>query len=160
MNRVILIIILSFSLESYACFVPNKAISHSDMKLVDRTESIVLAKVVGQKKGYAYDVFTFQTIENIKGNAPWEFVLNGFSVKHKSYSIVDSDFRGHKSLDWANGVTNSLEDSDCEAYGYFEEGQTYLIFNSKPTHKKAYEQIVEKEDLWLKWVKLLVDESK
>jgi len=142
--------------KAQACFVPPMTLMQSTRELIERTESIVLAKVTEHKKGDFFDTFTFESVEHIKGKAPALFNLKGFDVNDNDYRPEFDDFDSHSSREWQLGDTNSTMPGDCEAYGFFQKGMIYLIFYAKPSHIKAYEQIQSSNDLWLTEVKSLL----
>ena len=156
MKYIIVSILLLLSNQALACSAPPITLMQSDDELVKRTPIIVLATVTKQTTNKHNSKFTFRSIKNIKGIAPTSFILDGYEPSENNDRQPSDDFKSHTTKPWQEGFTNSVMPGDCEAYGYFEKGKTYLIFIVKPTHVRAYEQILSDNDLWLKKVQSLV----
>jgi len=157
MRFILFTLLLIANLNVFACTVPPRTLLQSDEDLVSRSPNIALAKA--QRQGNSdnnYVKFAFNTVETIKGKVPKEFYLEGFSAKETEDS--PGDFSGHKMPEfWAFSAGNSILPGDCNAYGLFEIGKTYLIFYGGPTHVRSFEQISSKDDVWLNVVKLLIE---
>jgi hypothetical protein len=162
MRALLAFIALISSSPAFACSAPYAELFVPDWKIVSKAEGVVLARVVGfepavhKPRSERRDaIFHFQTTETLKGQAPQQFDLSGYSALERK--DVPGDFDGHRMPKfWADNSSNSVSPGDCESYGIFAVGETYLIFLMKGTHRRGYENIRSEDDLWLQVVRLLV----
>ncbi len=162
MRTLIVFLALIGPVPTLACSAPYAALFVPDWKAVASAEGIVLAKVVGSEPAIYQPrserreaVFHFETIEVIKAPGPQRFDLSGYEAAKRKKVVGDLD--GHRSPEfWADNASNTVSPGDCESYGVFAVGETYLIFLMKGSHRRGYENIRSEDDLWLNVVKLLV----
>jgi len=148
------IIILTFLLliaaqQSWACYVrPAEHVVPPD-ELIERTDNILLGKVVKAEKSgeyYYYKtgekvIYTFEVLTELKGN----MLLN--DNKFTMTGLEDGDdlrnYNHHKDEefwdDWGGRMFH--EPNDCKIYPTFVVGENYLIFYNKPWHAKSFELI-------------------
>ena len=154
--------ILSLTLSvtpAFGCFSTPKEQIVPDIELVQRTKTIVLAKVV---KAELLDEdslnvrYYFQEIKSLKGDAKKEFFIDGVSL---AYNDPLRTFEHHHSQRfWKPGGGRSWHDIDCVIYPSFTVGGIFLIFLDEPYHRKSFELIIrthgdeETRDKWLTWV--------
>lgn len=147
---------LAFPILTWACTIPPRTLSESNLELVQTTNVITLAKVVGSKStgpGHFYK-FTFETVRALKGTPPRTFELVGYD---QSQAKGPGDFSGHNAPEfWAFDSGNTIQPGDCVAHGIFQSGETYLIFLRKASHYRAYENVRSETDLWLRTVQVLI----
>lgn len=153
----VIVVIFTSSLSS-ACTIPPETLMQSYEALISRSPNIVLAKVIQQDATQTakFFKFTFETLEHIQGSAPPVFELTGYSAMEKGQVV--GNFSGHREpVFWAFATGNSSMPGDCNAYGHFSVGKTYLIFYGGPSHTKSFEEIASQDDIWLNVVKLLAN---
>ena len=162
MRSLVVIATLLLPAGSWACSYMPPSLFESDEILVDGADAIVMARVVGFEPEVhrpasqpRMAVFHFESVQVLKGEPPPRFDLQGFlATEGRDHR---GDFEAHSMPEfWARHAANSGMPGDCNAYGMFSEGETYLIFLRKHSHLRAFENIRSEEDLWLKVVRLLV----
>jgi len=151
--------------DVFASAVPPHTLTLHHAELVENTNNIVLAKVVGGGDSASFSWAgerqraKFETVEILKGNAPKMFSLpNGILGLENEQDA--RDFGGHRdAVFWDKHVTRQWNAPDCRMYPMFFQDRTYLIFLDHP-HWRAYEEIRAEDDLWLAAVRrLLTDPS-
>lgn len=128
--------------------------------MVERSQNITLAKVlsVSKENPHGLNTFTFSTLKILRGNVPESFSLQGYSAGE----VKDhpGTFSHHQDPGFWTGTTgNTLLPGDCNAYGIFAIGKTYLIFYDMPSHVHSYEEVASGEDQWLVRVNKLIAET-
>jgi hypothetical protein len=127
-------------------------------ELIKRTKTIVLAKVTSAKIGKDSHtvIYTFKTIEALKGAPQKTFTISGFPMMWEG-ELTDFDHHNNKEF-WKNFGGRSDHDTDCEIHPSFSVGATFLIFLEPPYHKKSFELVIrthgdkQTRDKWLSWV--------
>ncbi len=153
----------AMSQSAMACFMPPHYLSDHHTELVMTTETIVIARAVERTREGNGAVFTFQTLEVLKGHALPQFELYGFEsdgwlAREMGYASRSTDFDGHRSAEfWAWSAGNSAMLTSCFLAGFFELGETYLLFLRDDPHRRAYENIREDDDLWLQVIRMVVE---
>ena len=136
-----------------ACTIPPEHWHDDPYSMVIQTRTIVLARVEHVARRGDTTRAEFVTVETLRGEAAHTFSLRGW---HEDEPV--RDFGGHR--DPAFWVTNagsgSVAPGDCNAYGVFQEGQTYLIFLEGPNHPRSFENVRSPDDLWLQTVRMAV----
>ena len=144
-------------MNANACSVPPRSLFHSNLKLVNSTPVIVLAKAVAasESSSASHYEFRLETIRSLKGQAPKTFSVTGYAAGSMQNSL--DDFNGHKQPQfWAFDAGNTIQRGDCVARGIFQVGENYLVFLRKASHTRSYENIRVSDDLWLQVVELLI----
>lgn len=160
MKQLILMTLFFIPASSWACSSPPESLYQTDQKLVKTTPSIVVAEAVSiEGKGeFQKFEFTFKTSRVLKGNPPQSFKIKGYNAD--LVPNTPSNFDDHQlPAFWALGIGNTIQPGDCTAYGIFSIGQKYLIFLRQTSHIRSYENIQNNDDLWLKVVELLIDQT-
>lgn len=145
---------------AWSCYVPPQHLLDDPADLVARTDSIVLARATAESghEGDTRSRFSFELIRVLKGEAPEDFILSGFSASEMEHP--PGDFHGHRNPEfWVSKIGNSIQPGDCVAYGIFEVGRTYLVFLGNLSHYQAYENIQSDDDLWLEFVEATIEEQ-
>lgn len=162
--RYLILLTFLFSYNSHACYSPPERYYLNPDRMFLLSDGVVLAKAIKMKnpnRSTPFDSlkeFEFEIIEFYinpyarKQDEPVNFTMLGFPHKTKP----NSDFSAHEDLDfWANSLSGNSELSgDCNAYGGFEIGKTYLIFLGL-SHPKSYELIKEPKDRWHALIKYI-----
>lgn len=144
---------------AFGCFSTPQEQVVPDIELVQRTKTIVLAKVM---KAELLDEdslkvrYYFRAMKSLKGRSDEEFFIDGTSL---AYSDALTTFDHHHSERfWKPGGGRSWHDTDCVIYPTFTVGGIFLIFLDEPYHRKSFELIIrthgdhETRDKWLTWV--------
>ena len=159
------LLIAAVSPSAIACFIPPHYLSDHHTELVDTTGTIVLARAIEKTRDGTGAVFVFQTLEILKGQALPQFELYGFEAdgwlaREIEYANRSPDFDGHRSAEfWAWSAGNSTMLTSCFLAGFFELGETYLLFLRDDPHRRAYENIRGDDDLWLQVIRRVVENS-
>ena len=125
---------------------------------------VALAKAVSVKKPkepmhirelqeYSFEVNEFYANPyNGTKSAPKAITLPGFPATEGG----TTDFSAHDDISfWGSSFRgNNIMPGDCNAYGTYELGKTYLIFIDL-SHPKAFEMIQSSDDRWHKVVKFI-----
>ncbi len=128
--------------------------------MVWKTNSIVLAKVSSLEpvilgKETLYNRVNLDVVEVLKGsNEQKKITLKGLPSSNNQ-----TDYNKHNDLSFWGTTTegNARYWPDCKTYGYYELGNTYLIF-TEITHAKGYERIIDLEnDKWLELIKYIIN---
>ena len=161
MRSLLVILCLVISIDVYSCVVAPDSMWDSNQELVNSTPHIALARVTDfqpGKTGWVHGKFEFEVIENLKGNPPTTFSLDGY--QYGKIEVAPGDFKEHKDpAFWAYDAGNSILPGDCSAYGIFYKGGQYLIFFRDESHPRAFEEIASAKDLWLSVVNLLIQDE-
>lgn len=153
--EIILCIIASYN--ATACFAPPLEQHVSPLELINRTERIVLAKVINaSSEKNSYEVlYKFETIKTLKGKVDDTFTIEG----HPLYQGGMTNFNNHSDPDfWEGSWGRESNDTDCEIYPTFSVGAIFLIFLDRPYHSKSFENIIRtngdknNKDKWLQYV--------
>ncbi len=142
-----------------ACFMTPQEQVVSDVELVERTETIVLAKVekaetIGGEDSISVR-YHFRKIRDLKGDSDETFTIDGVSSAYGS-PIENFDHHCEDSF-WEGGGGRSWHDTDCVIYPTFAVGGIFLVFREEPYHRKSFELIVRthggegSRDKWLNW---------
>ncbi|MBB5213114.1 hypothetical protein [Microbulbifer hydrolyticus] len=159
MNK-ILLILLALPGLAQACFSPPDRHFIAIDRLYYQIDKIVLAEAIEEKpsfKAQGMAKFTFQTKEVLKGESgKAKFSLDGFL-----YEVGPVDFSKHEDVEfWANSyIGNFVAPGDCNVYGKFTVGETYLLIMGID-HPKAFEVVRSTEDRWYKTVKFMTQRHK
>ncbi len=162
--RYLILMIMLLSYSSYACYSPPERYFLNPDRMFFLSDGVVLAKAVKERipkekarfdslKEFEFEIINFYINPYAREQRePINFNLLGFSQKTRA----DSDFSAHESLDfWASSLAGNGElAGDCNAYGAYEVGKTYLIFLNV-SHPKSYELIESNADRWHNLVKYL-----
>ena len=143
-----------------ACSVPPAGMYEDYHSLVQNTPGIVLAVVVstGEEKGSFLPVVTFEIARVLKGRVAEPIRLPGYVIEDPSIPADDYDSH-HDPKFWAFTHGNSSTPGDCQMYGIFHLGETYLLFLREQGHIMGFENVRSSEDLWLKVVEQIVAEQ-
>ena len=156
---ILVIACISGTATAWACFSTPEEQIVCTKELIDRTKTIVLARVekaeVLDKDSIAVRYY-FREIRSLKGNAPETFTIDGVS---SAYNGSMDNFEHHYSeAFWKDRGGRSWHDTDCVIYPSFTVGGTFLIFLEAPFHIKSFEFITRTHggdgvrDKWLTWV--------
>jgi len=143
--------------NAYPCFVPPDGLFEKPKSLVRNTDTIVLAKAVSFENVYrfGYTKVTFEAVRFLKGRHQGPIEIRGEVVTGDS--PTPNDFDGHHDPKfWTVGVGNSSTSGDCQAYGVFHIGETYLLFLRSQSNFKSFENIQSNDDDWLLTVERIV----
>lgn len=164
--KIVLTVILSIlSISAIACEVAPKEQTVSAIELINRTESIVLAKVVSATSSEdAYVVtYKFKTIEMLKGKKIDTFQING----HPLYQGGMQNFNHHSDAEfWKDYRGRVSNDTDCKIHPGFSVGAIFLVFSDQPYHNKSFENIIrthgnkDTKDKWLQYVEEQIGHNK
>lgn len=133
--------------------------NHSHEQLVKRTETIVLAKaVLIQPAGGDLHTVKFYVSKVLKGAQKNNFELTGLAADLKN---GNNDYNKHNDLRfWAYSNTGNFKRfENCNLYGYFKQGEQYLIFLDPPFHPRSFEIVSSTEDAWYKEVVTLIKKT-
>lgn len=146
--------------QAVACVAPPNEFTKHHTELIERTSTIILARVGGpseisHKIEKHRKLAQFETIEALKGEMPTSFTIpNGLFVSGQP--VPAQDFDGHTGLAfWEKLATRQWNTTYCMMLPYFLQDRTYLLFLDIP-HWRGYEEIVADDDLWLGAVKRLI----
>lgn len=157
---VLLCLSMFFPANAVSCFAPPVEAVSSPYDLVNDAKYIVLARVESKLGGGAISAeFLLETQEVLKGEAPRKFTFNGSEPGENLGRSADYDAHTDPEF-WASLGGNSTITTFCVVMGIFEVGQSYLVIGTEYGHFKAYENIRSDDDLWLKVVRLLVEDSR
>ena len=163
MNIVVVALAALLPISSLACSAPRE--QQDDRALIATANRIVLARVVGfepailkPRSERRYAIFHFETVETIKGTGYSKFDLSGFANTDPTDTPTDFD-RHRAPAFWAGFYSNTISPGDCKYYGTFAVGETYLVFFPEGLHRRAFENIKSKDDVWLGVVKLLASRT-
>ena len=142
---------------AFACSAPPEEQLSPATELVQRTPTIVLARVTKVERGergiYHY---TFKSEKTLKGKPADTFIIDGWSPE---FSEPAETFDDHTKDDfWKDNGGRCHNSSDCQIHPAFTAGAAYLIFLEAPYHRKSFELIAHSEglpevrDKWLTWV--------
>ncbi|MGO1120225.1 hypothetical protein ACTL6U_16085 [Rhodovibrionaceae bacterium A322] len=142
--------------------VPPRSLVTNYTELINRTETIVLARAIRESKGTIatrdgnLPIAGFELVEALKGSSPQVFSIpNGALVKEEK--SPKGDFNGHRNLAfWNDNITRQWNASDGKMRPVFLEGHSYLLFLDNP-HWHSYEEIKETNDLWLTTVRKVIE---
>ena len=164
-----LIFLLTIISKSYACSSPPKRYYLNAERMYWRSQGVVLAKALSfntSSNAIPFEPlveFEFEIIEvlkdlSTKDKKPTKTVkLTG--VLEKRHEI--SDFDSHENIGfWADSFFGNGElFGDCNAYGNYKIGETYLLFINI-SHPKSYELIRSPEDRWYRTIRYISDKFK
>lgn len=142
----------------FACMDPPYEYHVPYYELIERTNNIVLAQVTGVQFSNSSVIYSFETIEVLRGQQN----LSTFSLKYPleqwnqwiKEKTTDNDFDQHRSKRfWDLRASRTIMGADCILYPHFTEGYTYLVFLGDQDHSKGYEVIMADDDFWLETVR-------
>ncbi len=160
---------MALARPTLACTVPPQDLTTHHSHLVEQTQVIVLARVIGGTDQATFDTLgttpfqglsrgrlaEFETVEVLRGAAPDRFSLSTGTLADIDYD-TNGDFNGHRdAVFWDKRTTRQWNGPDCAMHPSFILGRTYLLFVDHP-HWRAYEEIREPDDLWLTAVRRLI----
>lgn len=177
--RVIVVLIFQIPTVAFACYQLPDYLYASHTELVERTDTIVLARAVDysmrakKPSGRALDFgkFTFEKVRLLKGMSEHTFTVNGYVGRgadtfYEDYQgnlspgldVLYEDFDAHRlPYFWKHKeLGRSTSYGDCNLHGVFVVGETYLLFVGPESHTKGFENVREPEDLWLKAIEKIV----
>lgn len=153
-------VLLLITVDSLACLTDPLESHATIYQLVVDSSAIVLATVKSElpRVDDERSEFTFSVQEVLKGRVQEAFKLYGYSFEESpNYSF---DYSGHTDPHfWASVSGNSLLGGECDIHGVFAEGEMYLIFLGDVPRFKAFENIRSSDDLWLRAVRVAVNET-
>ncbi|MGH1487392.1 MAG: hypothetical protein ACRBCI_14350 [Cellvibrionaceae bacterium] len=133
--------------------------THSHEQLVKRTENIVLARAFRPQlvNGELHTV-KFYVTDVLKGSQEGNFDLTGFAADQNN---GNTDFNKHNDLKfWAYSNTGNFKRlENCNLYGYFKQGEQYLIFLDAPYHPRSFEIVSSTDDAWYKEVIAIINKD-
>ena len=152
------ILLSLLSLPAFGCFAPPPEQASPPDELIERTQDIVLAEVIGAERppGAQEVTYTFRTIRVLKGGTSGEFRITGHPV---TWDDSNRNFNHH--LDeafWSRRGGRTPHGTDCQIHPDFSVGGTYLVFLDRPYHAKSFEAIPRahgdpgSRDKWLQYV--------
>ena len=158
MKRILPALLATLSLPAWGCYTPPPEQLTAPEQLIERTERIVLAKVVEAKvTSDSYNIlYTFETVRSLKGRVPNRFELPGYPAIWEGDNRRFNDHTDDRF--WVAHGGRSSNDTDCQIHPSFSVGGTYLVFLDKPYHVKSFEIIIrthggpDKQDKWLQYV--------
>ena len=158
MKQLLPAFLAAISFPAWGCFAPPPEQRTDPDELIDRTENIVLAKVIEAKTmANFYDVlYTFETARVLKGHALSRFDLSGYPAIWEGENRRFDDHGDNQF--WLPHGGRSSSDTDCQIHPTFSVGGTYLVFLDKPYHVKSFEIIIrthgdpDTRDKWLQYV--------
>jgi hypothetical protein len=157
MKNVLAVVLISLTTVAQACsFTPEEQIV-GNAELIVRTKNIVLVKVVSVKvyKNGWDTTYTLQTIENLRGDMPPSFEIDGGAEMKGSedFSFDNHTNAGFWKQDGHPGRAFVLP-GGCRLYPRFVINSTYLVFYNPPYHLRSFELIADPQnDKWLKYVR-------
>ena len=153
------VILVPFN-TAVACIARAPGIGLGADELIAQANLIVMARVVSIKNTPVFNLYKFEVIEVLKGEATEQIVHAG--IKHIPQSGAkglghDYDFENHNEKEfWASDMGRTYDvwgQSLCGRQTYFTENQTYLIFPDKFGALKSGEIIRSEDDKWLQYVR-------
>jgi hypothetical protein len=151
------VLFMAAALEASACMVSPAIQSVPHDKLIERSNTIVLAKAAKFEAMANGEVrYFFEVKNNIAGNTPKKFEVIGFP------EMLPGDlnhFNHHNDKQfWKTPLGRMAHDTDCQIHPAFSVGREYLVFLDTPYHNKSFELIIRstgdrsKKDKWLQYV--------
>ena len=132
------------------CFLPPDGLFEKPKSLVWNTDTIVLAKAISfeNNDGFGYAKVKFEAVRFLKGQHQGPIEVSGEVVTGET--PTPNDFDGHHDPDfWAVATGNASTYGDCQAYGVFHIGESYLLFLRSQSNFKSFENIQSNDDEWL-----------
>ncbi len=158
MKRSLLALLLAYSFPALGCYVPPAEQYTPPDNLIERSDNIVLAKVVEaitDRESFEV-IYTLETIKTIKGGTSGQFQITGHPA---IWEGANRNFNHHAEPQfWSERGGRSQNGTDCKIHPVFSVGATYLVFPDQPYHVKSFEIIIrtggdlEKRDKWLQYV--------
>ena len=156
-----ILVVVSFlvffvTLGAIACPAPPPGYGMNHSKLIESTETIVLAKTIKVTD----KVVVFEVLEHIKGESDKEFFWRRSRIP-KSVKHISTDFNRHSEpAFWSDSqlVRRSpvSRGGICNIAFTYELGEVYLVFRESWGNAHSNEIIKSKDDKWLSYVKELV----
>jgi len=148
------LLLLFIASPAYSCFVAPEHLAATADELINRTEEISLATVVRAEVSGDDIVYTFRTVQSVKGHPQSEFQVTGEALL---YPMQAENFNNHTDeVFWDSKIGRITMHPDCKVHPSFSVGATYLAFLDQPYHTKSFEIINivrgERQDKWLKYV--------
>jgi len=149
----LLLLALAFYSTAFACSAPPDEQLTPATELVQRTPTIVLARVTkverGERGTYHY---TFKSEKILKGNPADTFIIDGWAPEGADDLETFDDHKNENF--WKDTSGRCSCSSDCVIHPTFSPRAIYLIFLEAPYHKKSFERIARLNggDKWLTWV--------
>ncbi|MDH5445321.1 MAG: hypothetical protein OEY52_07175 [Gammaproteobacteria bacterium] len=144
----LLILLISFN-QAFACSAPKSGFDLDKDQLIEKSKTIVLAKLKSMEKENSEIKYTLVPLKILKGNKS-EIVFRSISKKH-----YDNDFNFHKDGEfWMNKVGRSeFPCCICGPDHTFRENELYLLFPDSFGAMKSGEIIKDiNKDEWYKYV--------
>lgn len=157
MKSIIIAIFSLIAMSANGCFVSPAEQTISPGELLERTNNIVLGKVIAATATMdSVEVeYTFKTIKMLKGARIDNFKISGRAL----FEGWMENFNHHNDETfWVNEGGRHLNSQDCNIYPRFTVGATFLIFLDQPYHRKSFENIIRThgdkniKDKWLQYV--------
>lgn len=143
------------ALPSFACTISPAVADYTKDQLIAKTKTIVLAECVASTVKSNETLFSFRTIQTIRGKQPKSFKL---ALRAAPESYVEIDFASHTDpvfwigtygrLPWLPGL--------CEPTYAFEIGGQYLLFVDSLGNGAAAERIRTPANKWYQYVRAKV----
>lgn len=137
--------------------------------VVRDADQIVLATALASApspnaQGSDLKVFTFHTVEKLKGKSKRKFKVTGYPAEKNDDGFYRSDLDAHTRMSfWDRVETRLVHVSSCVQTLTFREGVTYLLIDPEDDMVPmsiAYEQIADQDnDLWLDAVRSMIKDS-
>ncbi len=154
MSKLLAAVLVALSPLAMACEVEPPQQLASDAELVARTANIVLARVTKVEGDIPWGdaVYTFETVERLRGNLPAVFKVSGVAAKEGP----NDHFQNHTEEIFRNNG-RLANWPDCEIHPSFVLNRPYLVFYDQPYHRKSFERIADPaNDKWLSDVRALL----
>ena len=147
---VILFCILIISSNAFSCRVFENGIHWSADELIQKSESIVLAKLLHVENNGSFYFYTLEVIRILKGKNIESISFQGFKNGENS----SNDFDDHTDSEfWTENVGRSdFPCCICSPNHMFYEDEIYLVFPDALGAMKSAEVINSDNDKWLKYV--------
>lgn len=156
MHRRIALSFFGFSaLPSFACTISPAVVDYTKDQLIAKTKAIVLAECVASREKSNKTLFSFRTVQAIRGKRPRTFNL---ILRSAPKGYVEIDFASHTDPEFWNGTYGRLPwlPGLCEPTYAFEVGGQYLLFVDSLGNGAAAERIRTPDNKWYQYVRAKV----
>ncbi len=108
--------------------------------------------------------YVFEVIEVLTGKKRKHITLSFFSINNKNEKCeLSNDFNGHSDSEfWETSLGRSIMVNTPETHllhSCFVIGEQYLLIGSRDFKQKSYELIKSSDDLWLKYIKKVIQKN-
>jgi hypothetical protein len=141
---IVLIYVIFFSLESFACIVGSPGLIYTGDELIEKSKNIFLIKII--------DDFNSEIIEVLKGD---KSKYKNFGKRLSNYGMhFSNDFDNHRDIFfWEMNIGRSESHSCSGPEHTYIPGEMYLIFQGQYGARKYAEIIRSFDDNWYLYVK-------